>query len=306
MSMTSKDTQLTATDSTVGLVFSRLNDYFQLTKPRIVLLELIVAAATACIAAPYAIDAVVLFHALAATALVAGSASTGNQILEREVDAKMPRTADRPLVTGRVAVWEATLLGLVTLVIGVAWLCLKVNLLTAGLGLASWLLYVVVYTPLKTRTPLNTAVGAVAGALPLLMGWTATGQPLSLTAFALAGVLFLWQFPHFMAIAWIYRDDYQRAGHQMMSVVDPTGWRCGWQAIIGALFLIPVSLIPAILPEGRSPMAYSLWAIALGSVILALAVRFAVVRDNRTARQLLKSTLIYLPAWLGVLLMVSL
>ncbi|MEQ8208652.1 MAG: heme o synthase [Lacipirellulaceae bacterium] len=304
--MTSKDTQLTATDSTVGLVFSRLNDYFQLTKPRIVLLELIVAAATACIAAPYAIDAVVLFHALAATALVAGSASTGNQILEREVDAKMPRTADRPLVTGRVAVWEATLLGLVTLVIGVAWLCLKVNLLTAGLGLASWLLYVVVYTPLKTRTPLNTAVGAVAGALPLLMGWTATGQPLSLTAFALAGVLFLWQFPHFMAIAWIYRDDYQRAGHQMMSVVDPTGWRCGWQAIIGALFLIPVSLIPAILPEGRSPMAYSLWAIALGSVILALAVRFAVVRDNRTARQLLKSTLIYLPAWLGVLLMVSL
>lgn len=306
MSMTSREVRLAKSDSALWSAATRLSDYFELTKPRIVLLELIVAAATACIAAPYAIDAGILFHALAATALVAGSASMGNQLLEREVDAKMPRTANRPLPAGRIAAWEAALLSMATLAAGLVWLCLKVNVLTALLGLASWIVYVAIYTPLKTRTPLNTAVGALAGAIPLLMGWTATGQPLSLTAFALAGVLFLWQFPHFMAIAWIYREDYRKAGHQMMSVVDPTGLRCGWQAILGALFLIPVSLIPAILPAGRSPMAYSLWAIALGGVVLALAIRFAYVRNDRTARQLLKSTLIYLPAWMGVLLMVSL
>jgi len=195
---------------------------------------------------------------------------------------------------------------LLTVSLGTLWLILKVNWLTAALGLASWIIYVAIYTPLKTRTPLNTAVGALAGALPLLMGWSATGQPLTLTAYALAGVLFLWQFPHFMAIAWIYRQDYGKAGHKMLSVVDPSGWRCGLQAIIGALFLIPVSLIPAVLPAGRSPISYSLWAIALGGIILALSIRFAFERDDRSARLLLKATLIYLPAWMGVLLMVSL
>ena len=150
------------------------------------------------------------------------------------------------------------------------------------MGLASWVLYVVVYTPLKTRSPLNTTVGAVAGAIPLLMGWTATGAPLNLTAWSLAGVLFLWQFPHFMAIAWLYRRDYAAAGHRMLSVVDPTGVRCGVQAVIGAALLIPVSLIPALDPTSGSPMVYGLWAIALGAVQLALAIQFALRRDERS------------------------
>jgi protoheme IX farnesyltransferase len=163
-----------------------------------------------------------------------------------------------------------------------------------------------VYTPLKTRSPINTTVGAVAGAIPILMGWTATGAPLNLTALALAGVLFLWQFPHFMAIAWLYRHDYAVAGHRMLTVVDPSGVRAGVQAITGAALLIPVSLIPAIQPTSGSPLVYGLWATALGATQLALSVRFAVRRDESSARLLLRSTLIYLPAWMGLQLMVSL
>jgi heme o synthase len=137
------------------------------------------------------------------------------------------------------------------------------------------------------------------------MGWTATGAPLNLTALSLAGVLFLWQFPHFMAIAWLYRHDYATAGHRMLTVVDPSGIRAGVQAITGAALLIPVSLIPAIQPTSGSPMVYALWATALGGAQLALAIRFAMQRDERSARLLLRSTLIYLPAWMGLQLMVS-
>jgi protoheme IX farnesyltransferase len=288
-----------------GAVLARLSDYLELTKPRIVVLELFVAAVAACIAGRHALDAAVVLHALAGTALVAASASIANQWLERASDARMRRTADRPLVVGRINCAEALALSAVTLVAGAAWLALEVNWLTAALGVATWIIYALVYTPLKTRSPLNTTVGAVAGAIPVLMGWTATGQPLTLAVLALAGVLFLWQFPHFMAIAWLYRRDYAAAGHQMLSVVDPTGIRAGRQAIAAALALIPVSLIPALAPTSGSPVVYSLWAIALGGVQLALAARFAIERDERSARLLLRATLIYLPAWLAVMLMVS-
>jgi heme o synthase len=284
---------------------ARLADYLELTKPRIVVLELIVAAAAACLATPHALDAVVVLHALWGTALVAASASIANQWWERDVDARMTRTADRPLPAGRVSGIEAFALSALTLIAGAAWLVWKVNLLTVGLGLVSWVLYVAVYTPLKTRTPLNTVVGAVAGAIPALMGWTATGAPLSLEACALAGVLFLWQFPHFMAIAWLYRREYAAAGHRMLPVVDPTGLRSAVQALVGALLVIPVSLIPALLPTGGSPLVYFFWAVILGLAQLGLATRFALCRDDRSARQLLRGTLLYLPAWLGILLMVT-
>jgi protoheme IX farnesyltransferase len=289
----------------VGPLLARLSDYLELTKPRILVLELFVAAAAASIAARHALDVAVVLHALAGTALVAASASIANQWLERQSDARMRRTAQRPLVAGRITSTEAVVLTLVTLVAGMAWLIMKVNGVTAALGLATWIIYVAIYTPLKTRSPLNTTVGAVAGAIPVLMGWTATGEPLSLTALSLAGVLFLWQFPHFMAIAWLYRRDYAAAGHQMLSVVDPTGVRAGSQAIAAALALVPVSLIPALAPTSGSPLVYSLWAITLGGVQLALAARFALRRDETSARLLLRASLIYLPAWLAILLMVS-
>ncbi len=298
-------TSILATQQQGNALASRLSDYFELTKPRIVLLELIVAGAAACVAMPHALNMAVVLHALFGTALVAASASIANGWWERKSDALMPRTAERPLPTGRVTSVEAIALSGLTLLAGLAWLAWHVNLLTTALGLASWITYVAIYTPLKTRTPLNTTVGAVAGAIPILMGWTATGAPLNLTAFALASVLFLWQFPHFMAIAWLYRLDYAAAGHRMLSVVDPSGLRSGNQAVVGALLLIPVSLLPAIMPTGGSPLVYLVWTFGLGVVQFALAVRFALLRDEASARMLLRGTLLYVPAWMAMLLMVT-
>ena len=292
---TSVEPESTALARALAAAASRLSDY----------LELIVAGAAACLAARQSLDVAAVIHALAATALVAASASIANQWLERRVDARMRRTANRPLPAGRVTGAEAVALSVAALAVGLVWLATKVNVTTALLGLASWAIYVVIYTPLKLRSPINTTVGAVAGAIPILMGWTATGAPLNLTALSLAGVLFLWQFPHFMAIAWLYRHDYATAGHRMLTVVDPSGIRAGVQAITGAALLIPVSLIPAIQPTSGSPMVYALWATALGGAQLALAIRFAMQRDERSARLLLRSTLIYLPAWMGLQLMVS-
>lgn len=298
-------TSVLTSDRSSNALLARLSDYLELTKPRIIVLELIVAGAAACLAMPRGLDSFAVMHALFGTALVAASASIANQWWERENDARMPRTANRPLPAGRVSSIEAIFLSAVTLIVGVSWLVLRANWLTAGLGLASWITYVLIYTPLKTRTPLNTAVGAVAGAIPILMGWTATGAPLNLMALTLAGVLFLWQFPHFMAIAWLYRHDYAQAGHRMLPVVDPSGLRSGAQAVYAAALLIPVSLIPAVLPTSGSPLTYLVWALGLGGIQLALAIRFAFFRDELSARYLLRSTLIYLPAWMAMLLIVT-
>ncbi len=293
-------------ESPVKALTARLTDYLELTKPRIVLLELIVASAAACLAAPHSLDMRVLLYALAGTGLVAASASIANQWWERDNDTLMPRTFDRPIPAGRVSSFEAVILSLISLIAGTSLLVWQVNQLTAGLGLASWVLYVLIYTPLKTRSPFNTTVGAIAGAIPILMGWTATGTPIGLTALALALVLFLWQFPHFMAIAWIYRDDYAAAGHRMLTVVDPSGVRAGAQAVLGAAALLPVSLIPAVIPTGGSPLLYLTWTFCLGAILLGLSIRFAIFRDDHSARLLLRASLIFLPAWLSMLLVVTL
>jgi len=302
--LTAVDSQFTV-EARFRATLARLADYLELAKPRIVVLELCVAAAVAHVAAPRNLSPWTLLSALAATALVAGSASIANQCMERGRDGIMKRTADRPLVVGRVSVAEAVTLSLITFFAGAFWLGLQVNWATAGWGAASWVIYVAIYTPLKTRSSINTVVGAVAGAIPVLMGWSATGRPLNLTAWALAGVLFLWQFPHFMAIAWLHRRDYAAAGHRMLPVVDPTGIRSGVQALTASLALIPVSLIPAIGPTSGSPLVYSIWAVVLGSTQLLFTARFALARDERSARHLLRVTLIYMPSWLAVLLMVA-
>jgi len=301
---TSIQTALTA-DRAQHALTGRLADYLEMTKPRIVVLELILAGAAACVAMPHGLSVIVVLHALFGTALVAASASVANSWWERDTDALMPRTANRPLPTGRVTSAEALLLSALSLSLGLAWLIFRVNALTAALGLTSWIIYALIYTPLKRRTPLNTVVGAVSGAIPILMGWTATGAAIDLTALALAAVLFLWQFPHFMAIAWLYRRDYARGGHQMLPVVDPSGLRCGGHAIVGALLLIPVSLIPSVMPTGGSPLVYFVWALGLGTAQLALAIRFALHRDEKSARWLLRATLLYLPAWMAMLLVVT-
>ncbi|MBI3838502.1 MAG: protoheme IX farnesyltransferase, partial [Planctomycetia bacterium] len=220
----------------------RFGDYVELTKPRITAMVLFTVGVAAVVANWGPPNGWLLLHTLAGTALVAASASALNQWLERDTDAQMARTLDRPLPAGRLTAFQVLGFSVLTIVVGSTYLAAAVGLRTAALGLFTWLLYVWIYTPLKTRTSTNTAVGAVAGALPVLIGWTAVGAPLDLRAWSLGLIVFLWQFPHFMAIAWIYRRQYAAAGLKMLSVVDPSGLRPAAQAIVAALVLIPVSL----------------------------------------------------------------
>lgn len=287
-----------------GLV-SRLGDFIELTKPRIVMLELVTVVVAAHLAAPRGIDAWVLWHTVLGAALVAASAGAFNQWLEAGADGRMQRTAARPLPAGRLAAWQVVLFGFVTLAAGAAQLLVFVNALTAAAAIATWLVYVTIYTPLKSRTPLNTAVGAVSGALPILIGWTATGVAVDMRCWALVAVMFLWQFPHFMAIAWLYRADYARGGQKMLTVVDPTGLRAAGQAIVAAILLVPVSLVPALAPEAGSPLVYSFWTLALGIGQAAAAVWFLTRRDDLSARWLLRASLVYLTCWMGLLVMVA-
>ncbi len=289
-----------------GRLGIRLRDYLELIKPRIVALELVTVAAAAYVASPRDLNVWLLVHALVGAGLVAASAGAINQWLEREADSRMQRTANRPLPQGRLSKGEVLLFGAVTLFVGTLQLALLVNPVAAGLGLATWLVYVFIYTPLKSRSPVNTAVGAVSGALPVLLGWTATGTPIDSRALAMAGVLFLWQFPHFMAIAWLHRDDYARAQHRMLTVVDPTGLRAGAQAVVAALLLIPVSLVPALDLVSASPAVYGIWAIILGTAQLIAAICFMASRNDVSARRLLRSTLLYLPCWMLLLVMMAL
>lgn len=284
---------------------ARVGDFIELTKPRIVMLELVTVVVAAHLAAPRGVDAWVLWHTVLGAALVAASAGAFNQWLEATTDGRMSRTATRPLPAGRLAAWHVVLFGLVTLALGAAELLLFVNPLTASAAIATWLVYVTIYTPLKTRTPLNTAVGAVSGALPILIGWTATGAAVDMRALALVAVMFLWQFPHFMAIAWLHREDYARAGQRMLTVVDPTGLRAAGQAIVAALALVPVSLVPALAPEAGSPTIYCFWTLVLGIGQAAAAVLFLMRRDDWSARWLLRASLVYLTCWMGLLVMVA-
>lgn len=291
-------------------VWQLARDFLELTKPRISAMVLVTVAVSAFMAHWGPPPALLLLHTLLGTALVAASASALNQHLERRSDALMPRTADRPLPAGRLSDWQVLWFGWLTIVVGLVYLAIAVNLLTAVLGSATWFLYVAVYTPLKSRTPLNTVVGAVAGALPTLMGWTAVSGSLS---FALGGggvkaatlflIVYLWQFPHFMAIAWIYRRQYAAAGLKMSTVVDPSGWRAAAQAVAAALALVPVSMMPILQQAG--PIYFGA-ASVLSLAYLAAAGAFCIQRDERSARTLLRVSLVYLPALLTLFMLVPL
>ncbi len=284
---------------------ARMADYIELTKPRIVILELITVVVAAHLASPWGIETFVLLNTVIGAALVAASAGAFNQWWEQSTDARMSRTAARPLPSGRLSARQVVVFGTITLVIGIAQLWLGVGVATAGFAAATWLVYVLAYTPLKTRSPLNTAIGAISGALPILIGWTATGAAIDTRALAVVAVMFLWQFPHFMAIAWLHRADYARGGQQMLTVVDPTGLRAGAQALAGALALVPVSLVPAMSLQAGSPGIYATWAIVLGVGQVIAATLFLLHRDDRSARRLLRASLLYLICWMGLLLMVA-
>ncbi len=281
---------------------ARFADYIALTKPRISAMVLVTVWVAAFMAHWGPPPAWLLLHTLVGTALVAASASALNQRLERRTDSLMDRTADRPLPAGRLADREVFWFGVATIVVGLCYLTLAVNWQTAALGATTWLLYVVLYTPLKLRTPLNTVVGAVAGALPTLMGWTAVAGSFGfgpggggLRIATLFLIVYLWQFPHFMAIAWIYRRQYAAAGLKMLTVVDPSGRRAGTQAVAAALALVPVSLLPILQHAGP---IYFAAAWGLGLVYLAFSIAFSISRDEASARRLLRVSLVYLPTLL--------
>lgn len=297
-------TTIAAVDTTRSDGIARIADFLALARPRIAVMVLAAVAVGAWTAGPQHVVGWVLMHTLCGTALVAASASALNQWIERDLDCHMRRTATRPLPSGRLSSRQAFVFGAVSLAAGLVYLALAVNLATAGFALATWFLYVVVYTPLKTRTAQNTSIGAIAGALPVLIGWASTGAAMNLTTASLTAVLYLWQFPHFGAIAWIYREQYGRAGMKMLSVVDPSGRRVARQAIATAVCLIPVGLLPAL--ESADPRLYSVWAMALGLAYLAASWMFAQQRDDASAQRLLKVSLVYLPAQLALLMMVPL
>lgn len=289
------------TPSTSWRVFGR--DVLELTKPRISMMALVAVAVSATVARWGQPDLWLLLNAVIGIALVAASASTCNQLFEISLDAAMPRTKDRPLASGRLSPQFATAFAAATGLAGLLYLWLGNDLVTAGLGGLTWVLYVLVYTPLKTRTWLNTAVGAVGGAMPVVLGWHAVGGAWDSRLLAMFSLLFLWQFPHFMAIAWLYRRDYAAAGMKMLTVVEPTGHRAGVQAVFAAAALVPVSLFPILFDPGFGSVIYAAAALLLGVGQLILSIEFFRSRDEQRARRLLRASLIYLPSMLLLLVL---
>jgi protoheme IX farnesyltransferase len=277
-------------------LLGRALDFVELTKPKIAVMELVVVLAAALVATwGQPPNPAAVLHAMVGTLLIAASASAANQWLERQRDSRMVRTSDRPLPAGRITSGEALAFTGITLCTGTLYLGLFVNLSCLGWALATWVVYVLIYTPLKTVSALNTVVGAVAGALPVLIGWSATGARLESPAIALALLLFLWQFPHFMAIAWLYREDYARGGYKMLTVVDRSGRRAGWQAVLAALALVPVSVVPVLSSPGLGGVLFATLAIGLGAAQFLLAILFWHSATDLRARLLLRASLVYLP-----------
>lgn len=240
-------------------------------------------------------------HTLVGTGLLAAGAAALNQYLERDLDARMERTRGRPLPAGRMTPAAALLFGAGCAVLGLAWLVWWTSLTAAALGALTLALYVGVYTPLKRVSTLNTIVGAVPGAMPPLIGWVAAGGGSVAGGWALFALQFFWQVPHFLAIAWLYRDDYARAGFRMLPVVDPDGERTGLQSIGHCLGLLTASLSPFVL--GVAGPAYLAGALVLGVTMLMLAVRFAHRLDRGAARGLFLASVLYLPAVFGLMVL---
>ena len=244
-----------------------------------------------------------LANLLIGTALSCAGAGVLNMAMERRADGAMHRTRNRPVPAGRVPLGTAVSFGGILATGGVILLAAKVNALTAGLSLATLVLYLGVYTPLKSRTSICTIVGAIPGALPPVMGWAAARGTLDPGALALFGVLFFWQLPHFLAIAWMYREDYARAGYPMLPVVDPEGTSTARQVVLQTLALMLISLAPVWM--GFAGRTYLAGAAALGLAFLAFGVAFAQIRSRERARRLFFASLAYLPGLLGLMALTS-
>jgi protoheme IX farnesyltransferase len=294
-----------------GVTASRISDYRELFKDRVTALVVMTAWAGFYLGSMQSgISSVQpgLLEALLGIGMVSAGSAALNECMERKLDAKMIRTANRPLAAGRIGLAHGIILGMAAIVGGSLWLAFSTNFITGALTLLTAFTYVAIYTPLKRRTTLATFIGAFPGAMGPLLGWTAVRGRIEWPAVALFAILFVWQFPHFMAISWLYREDYGRAGIRMLPVVQPDGWSTVLEALTYAVLMIPVSLMPVYLHVAG--MVYGVTAAILGLFYLAYTIRFGRITRARStieskmyARDLLKVSVIYLPLLLTVLML---
>jgi len=282
---------------------TRPADYWSLTKPEVNLLIGLTTAAGFCLGRSHGLDGfpfVRLTHTLAGTVLVASGTGTLNQFIEWRFDALMRRTAKRPIAAGRIAPSHALAFGILLSTAGAIYLAVAVNALSSALAVVTMVSYLFVYTPLKRKTPLCTVVGALPGAAPPLIGWAASTGSLSLDAWTLYALVFLWQFPHFMAIAWMYREDYNRAGYLVLPRGRFNASFMVCQAMMPLLVLVPLSVVPVLV--ARAGLAYLATALVLGGMFIYRADQLAAHRSNAMARRLLLASIVYLPLLFTVML----
>jgi protoheme IX farnesyltransferase len=277
----------------------RLSAFAELTKPRITFLIVLTSAAGFCLGSKGSFDYLALFNSLFGIALLSSGIATLNQYMERGLDARMRRTLSRPLPAGKLSATHALAFGLALTLAAEVYLAVFVNLLTAAFGVTVIVGYLLCYTPLKTRSSLSTVVGAFPGAMPPLMGWTAATGYVGAEAWALFAILFAWQFPHFLAIAWMYREDYARAGILMLPVVEPRCRITARMIVIWSLLLVPLSLFPAVLGTTGSVYFYS--AFVLGILFLGTSIHAALAHTRQGARRLLLASVLYLPVLFGLM-----
>jgi heme o synthase len=273
--------------------YARSRDFVSLAKPRLNLLVVASTLAGYAMAGGETLGVWRVAGLLLGTGLVAGGASAFNQVMERDLDALMRRTRTRPLPDQRLQPIEGLLFGAVVTLVGLLTIVASANVLAAVVALATLLSYVAVYTPLKRRSSFSTVIGAIPGALPPIIGWAAAEGALPPQAWTLFGIMFLWQLPHFLAIAWMYREDYARAGFPMLPVLEPDGRSTGRQAVLYAAALLPLSLVPTLMR--MTGEIYFAGALVLSLAFLVLTIRFARTRAPRETRQVFFGSIIYLP-----------
>lgn len=292
---------LTQTNGPARAVTARLKDYWRLTKPEVNFLVLVSTWVGFDLGWRGSFRLLPLLHTLLGTLLVASGTATLNQYLERDFDARMRRTASRPLPSGRLRSSEALALGLLLSLAGAAYLALAVNALASLLAVATLVSYLALYTPLKRRSAWCMFVGAFPGAIPPLIGWAAARGTLSFEPILLSAVVFLWQFPHFLSIAWMYREDYARAGYRMLPANDADGRSMACQVVVSSLLLLPMSLAPVWF--GETGVIYFLGALLLGLAYTSYGVRLAALRSRAIARRVLLASVIYLPLIFGLMML---
>jgi protoheme IX farnesyltransferase len=280
---------------------SRVGEFVELTKPRLTMLSVLTTLAGFYMGTVGELEIMLLVHTLLGTLMVGGGCGALNMYVEREHDAMMRRTMTRPIVSGRISPIEALIFGLILAIGGIIYLGIAVNPLTAILAAATVVSYVMLYTPMKRLSTLNTIVGGIPGALPPVMGWTAVQGSLGPEAVSLFGILFFWQMPHFLALAWMYRHDYERAGYKMLSVIDHDGSSTSRQILLYTAALLPVSLIPTTLMIAGN--IYFIGALILGVAFLALCVMLAITRKNKHAKYIFYYSLLYLPVLLIIMVL---